>query len=88
MLVPILFIPLFFEVPAIIFACLWFVMQALDGTADLFMPSTGGGVAWWAHIGGFLIGFIIGPLLRKSTRRYRDFYGDEGIYGFDTRGQP
>ena len=87
-LVPILFIPLFFEVPAVIFAGLWFVLQILEGTADLFMPSTGGGIAWWAHIGGFAIGFIIGPLLRKPTRRYRNYYGDEGIYGFDPRGQP
>jgi membrane associated rhomboid family serine protease len=86
-LVPILFIPLFFEVPAVIFAGLWFLLQILEGTADLFMPSTGGGVAWWAHIGGFVIGFAMGPLLRKSPHRYRTYYDDEGILGFDPLGR-
>src|SRR4029077_14292415 len=51
-LVPILFLPLFFELPAIFFAALWFLMQVLQGTAALLAPSEGGGVAWWAHVGG------------------------------------
>lgn len=44
-LVPILFVPLFFEVPAIVLAALWFLMQLLQGTVEQFMPSGGGGVA-------------------------------------------
>ena len=38
-LVPIIFIPLFFEVPAVVFAGLWFLMQVLQGTAELLTPS-------------------------------------------------
>jgi len=59
-LVPILFLPLFFEVPAVVFAGLWFLMQVMQGAADLLMPSAGG-VAWWAHIGGFIAGFVLAP---------------------------
>jgi membrane associated rhomboid family serine protease len=84
---PILFLPLFFEVPAIVFAGLWFLMQMLQGTAELFMPGSGGGVAWWAHVGGFVFGFAVGPLLRLSRRSYRTYYADEGIFGFDPRGR-
>jgi rhomboid family protein len=86
-LFPILFLPLFFEVPAIVFAGLWFLMQMLQGTAELFMPAPGGGVAWWAHVGGFVFGFVVGPLLRRSRRSYRTYYADEGILGFDPRGR-
>jgi rhomboid family protein len=86
-LVPILFLPLFFEVPAIVFAGLWFLMQVLQGTAELFTQPAGGGVAWWAHVGGFVFGFLLGPLLRLSRRSYRTYYADEGIFGFDPRGR-
>src|ERR1700704_2702850 len=50
-LVPILFLPLFFEVPALVYVGLWFLMQVVQGTADLLARSTGG-IAWWAHVGG------------------------------------
>jgi membrane associated rhomboid family serine protease len=79
--------PTFFEVPAIVFAGLWFLMQMLQGTVALFMPASGSGVAWWAHIGGFIFGFAVGPLLRRSRRSYRTYYADEGILGFDPRGR-
>ena len=45
------------------------------------MTSTSGGVAYWAHIGGFLAGLLVGPLLVRSEQRYRPYYADEGIYG-------
>jgi membrane associated rhomboid family serine protease len=84
--VPIIFIPLFFEVPAIVFVGIWFILQLLQGAVDLFMPSQGGGVAWWAHIGGFVAGLALGPLLMRSDRRYRSYYADEGVLGFNTQG--
>ena len=86
-LIPILFFPFFFEVPAIVFAGLWFLTQVLQGTAELFMQPSGGGVAWWAHVGGFVFGFVLTPLLRQSRRRYRTYYADEGIFGFDPSGR-
>src|ERR1700726_100663 len=42
-MVPILFLPLFFEVPGIVFAGLWFLMQVLQATAEWFAPVAGGG---------------------------------------------
>jgi membrane associated rhomboid family serine protease len=51
------------------------------------MPSTGGGVAWWAHVGGFVVGFLLGPALRQSQQRYRAYYPDEGELGFNTAGR-
>jgi membrane associated rhomboid family serine protease len=86
--IPILFFPFFFEVPAVIFAGVWFLLQVLQGTAELLMPSSGGGVAWWAHVGGFVVGLAVAPLLRRPEPRYRLYYPDEGIYGFDVRGRP
>jgi membrane associated rhomboid family serine protease len=84
--VPIIFIPLFFELPAFVFVGFWFLMQLLQGAAELLAPPTGGGVAWWAHIGGFVVGLLVGPLLVQPERRYRTYYADEGILGFTPRG--
>jgi membrane associated rhomboid family serine protease len=85
--VPILFIPLFFEVYAYVFIGLWFLLQLLGSMAELLQPSSSGGVAWWAHVGGFAAGLILGPLLVRSEQRYRVYYPDEGTLGFDTRGR-
>ena len=58
-LVPIFFIPLFIPIPAFIFVLFWFIMQFFSGTLSLLSPGHGGGIAWWAHIGGFLGGLAI-----------------------------
>jgi len=63
MLFPIVFIPLFFELPALSFVVLWFGLQVLQGAVEMFRPSMGGGIAWWAHIGGFIAGIALLPLL-------------------------
>ncbi len=60
------FFPLF-RIPAVYFLGFWFVEQALNGissfevTASVGMES--GGVAYWAHAGGFIAGAILGPML-------------------------
>lgn len=65
-LFPIFFIPYFLELPAFIFMGLWFVMQLLSGAASLASSTGGAGIAWWAHIGGFAVGFfLIRPLCRS-----------------------
>lgn len=65
-LFPIFFIPYFLEIPAYFFMGLWFIMQLLSGAVALAGPEGGGGIAWWAHIGGFAIGFLlIKPLCGK-----------------------
>jgi membrane associated rhomboid family serine protease len=85
-LIPILFFPFFFEIPAFVFTVLWFLMQMIQGTSTLLMPSAGGEIAWWAHVGGFVAGLVLAPVIRQSTRRYRPYYPDEGILGFDPAG--
>jgi membrane associated rhomboid family serine protease len=55
------FVFLFFiDVPAFIMLGYWFLLQIAGGE----MPQQGGGVAFWAHIGGFLAGLILTPLFR------------------------
>lgn len=55
------------RLPAYVFLGLWFVQQALYGVASLNVPTNigmeSGGVAYWAHAGGFVFGAILGPLL-------------------------
>jgi membrane associated rhomboid family serine protease len=95
MVFPIVFIPLFFELPALTFAVLWFGLQMLQGAVETLRPSMGGGIAWWAHIGGFVAGVVLLPLLwlggigRKTavydSRRgkpYRAVTGRRGARGF------
>ena len=81
LLVPILFIPFFFPLPTILYAGLWFVMQVVQGVGSTLMPQAGG-IAWWAHIGGFLAGLLLVRFLCCSARTYRPYYRDEGVMGF------
>jgi rhomboid family protein len=81
-LLPVIFLPLFFEVPAIVFTGLWFLMQVLQATAEWMAPFAGGGIAWWAHIGGFIAGVAFAGLLRPPRRRSWPRASDEGIPGF------
>ena len=77
-LVPILFIPLFFSIPAVAFAGIWFLMQLIQGTSELFSPwQMGGGIAWWAHIGGFIAGWLLLGLLDPAATAVR---GQRGWY--------
>jgi membrane associated rhomboid family serine protease len=85
-IVQILIIPLFVEVHAFIFIGIWFLIQVIQSALELIAPSAED-VAWWAHVGGFLAGFALGPLLVRSEQRYRSYYADEGELGFDTRGR-
>jgi len=51
-------------VPAILILGYWFVLQFVAGINGLGM-ATAGGVAWWAHIGGFLMGVVIAWATKK-----------------------
>ncbi|MEZ6042171.1 MAG: rhomboid family intramembrane serine protease [Planctomycetaceae bacterium] len=64
-IVPIFFILQIIVIPAPIFLGIWFVMQLANGTFAMGDVSAGG-VAWWAHIGGFVAGFIIAWFLRNG----------------------
>lgn len=59
-------------VPAIVFLVLWFALQAYNGVGSLLSgASAAGGVAWWAHAGGFLAGvaLIVWAKARGWVRR-------------------
>ncbi|GGG34004.1 rhomboid family intramembrane serine protease [Caldovatus sediminis] len=86
LMVPVLFLPVFFPVPAMTYVAVWFALQLLQGTAAALLPGEGG-VAWWAHIGGFLAGLLLVPLLRRPAPRRRPLYADEGVLGFGPHGQ-
>ncbi len=62
---PIFFFPLVFPLPAWIYTVVWFGIQVYQGTADLNSRGAEqmGGIAWFAHIGGFVAGVILVWLL-------------------------
>ena len=81
-LIPIFFVPFFFEIPAVVFLGFWFFSQIISGTFTMFTGENATGVAWWAHIGGFVFGMIAHKLFKKSKDDYRDFYDDELLYRY------
>jgi membrane associated rhomboid family serine protease len=58
-----------FKLPAWLYVGGWAVMNVLLGVATLGPGEPGGGVAWWCHVGGFVVGVLAGLLLRE---RYGD----------------
>jgi membrane associated rhomboid family serine protease len=77
--IPIFFLPYFIEIPAFFFLGLWFLFQFISAAGT---PGHGGGIAWWAHIGGFVFGivflklFLLAPelgisrrILKKTTKK-------------------
>lgn len=54
-LIPIFFIPYFINIPAFVFLGLWFLLQFINAAGS---QGLGGGIAWWAHIGGFIFGML------------------------------
>jgi membrane associated rhomboid family serine protease len=53
------------EVPAVLFLGIWFGFQLLEGSTSLASPQAGGGVAFFAHIGGFVFGIVSVKLFQK-----------------------
>jgi membrane associated rhomboid family serine protease len=70
-LVPLGFFTQVTEVPAILFLPIWFLLQLLYGVASLGVQTQGGGVAFWAHIGGFVAGLILVRLFAHRHRTWR-----------------
>jgi membrane associated rhomboid family serine protease len=55
-----------FRVPAMVFLAFWFAYQLLSTTA-------GGGIAWYAHIGGFLAGALAILVIGRGEKRLRRY---------------
>ncbi len=66
-LIPIFVFFQLIELPAFIFLGLWFLMQIGSGLLALQIGADAGGVAWWAHIGGFVSGAALLPLLGRRA---------------------
>lgn len=66
-LVPIFFFLQMVEIPAVFFLFVWFVWQLVSGVATLGYGAGMGGVAFWAHVGGFVAGMVLGPVLRPRA---------------------
>ena len=63
-------------IPAPFYLLFWFAMQFLNGYESIGDRSyTGGGVAWFAHIGGFIAGMLLIKLF-PSRQRWRHWYDE------------
>ncbi len=69
-LVPIFIIPRLVSLPSFIFIGIWFVTQFFYGTMALVENAVYGGIAWWAHIGGFLGGILLYSFFLREQRHY------------------
>jgi membrane associated rhomboid family serine protease len=77
-LFPILIFPLFFSLPAVVYIGFWFLIQFVTGAMSLVSsPQAAGGIAWWAHVGGFLVGAVSCRLFAPSIPRKRRVFPDE-----------
>jgi len=65
-LIPLGFLFFTVRLPAVVMLGLWFLVQFVSGVAIIGQDSSGG-VAWWAHIGGFVLGLAIGLLSRSQS---------------------
>ncbi|MBC2704412.1 rhomboid family intramembrane serine protease [Desulfobacula sp.] len=63
-IIPIIIIPLFVEIPAFIFLGVWFLIQFFNAAG----ANAGSGIAWWAHIGGFIAGLVLVKLNKKLPK--------------------
>ena len=70
------------QLPALLVLGLWFLLQVYAGSSELAQPvGGGGGVAYWAHIGGFVFGLALVKLLaRRENPNYGSYNPRPGIY--------
>ncbi|MCS6875804.1 MAG: rhomboid family intramembrane serine protease [Aquificaceae bacterium] len=68
-LVPIVFFLTFLEIPAVFFIGLWVFIQVVNGIISLPFADMGG-VAWFAHIGGFVLGYLLVRKFYAGGYRY------------------
>lgn len=84
---PILFYPVFLVLPALVFLGLWFGLQFWSGALALGAESDSGGIAWWAHIGGFVAGLTLLRLFarpRELRRKHRDARWNKRAWNWQT----
>ncbi len=85
-LIPIVIVPLIFRIPALIFVIEWFAINLLQGIGGLELhPDATAGVAWWAHVGGFLSGLLLVRFLFPQHLHEGEGEGDKHEPLFPTR---
>jgi membrane associated rhomboid family serine protease len=65
------------EVPAVVFLGLWFLLQLVSGVGSQLTAATGeaaGGIAFWAHVGGFALGALLVKLMARPERAGIEWY--------------
>ena len=72
-LIPLGFFITVVQLPAVIVLGFWFVIQFLSGMGSMAMAEAGGGVAWWAHIGGFVVGMALLFVFQKPPESRRAY---------------
>jgi membrane associated rhomboid family serine protease len=77
-LIPIFFFFQVIEVPAILFLGIWFLMQFLSGLGSIVSVASGstGGVAFWAHVAGFVAGLSGVVVFRRPERQRVEWWHD------------
>lgn len=78
-LLPLFFFFQIFEVPAILFLGIWFLMQFLSGVGSIVsvgQSGATGGIAFWAHVAGFVAGIVGVGLFRRPERQRVEWWHD------------
>ena len=65
---PIFFFPLVLRLPALIYTGVWFALQIFQGYTSIGDQQDMGGIAWWAHIGGFAGGLVLVWLMCRNRQ--------------------
>jgi membrane associated rhomboid family serine protease len=66
--VPLFFLPWLVEIPALFYLGVWFLSQLSSGLVSLGAVGDFGGIAWWAHVGGFVFGLLaVGLFVRRRA---------------------
>jgi membrane associated rhomboid family serine protease len=76
-LVPIFFFLQIIEIPALFFLGIWFLMQFVSGIGSIATTTAeAGGIAFWAHVAGFMAGLGLVLLFRKPERQRVEWWND------------
>jgi membrane associated rhomboid family serine protease len=77
-LIPIFVFITTMEIPAALMLIWWFVIQLASGVGSLATTDyTGGGIAWFAHVGGFVAGMFLIRMFPRRRPRWRPWYEED-----------
>ncbi len=75
-LIPVFILPWFVDIPALLYIGFWFISQLFSGLLSLTGSVGNSGIAWWAHVGGFLFGLVM-VFLFTAGKRFQRWHRDE-----------